>query len=140
MGTIFISLDLAGARVICLITWRRSLALARSRQKRSPSRHALNRTRAAVTVLFVLFLMADVGMQSGALQSATLACPFTDEAVYEGAQGCFDNPSENDDPAPLASVPSGAMNPFGIPLTSYSLLYQFASIQNSHQLTFVLRC
>jgi len=96
--------------------------------------------KAALTVSVALFVIAGLSIQSGVLQSYTVSCALSDDLAYEGAQGCVDEPSQNDDPTSLASVLSGEVKAVDIPFTFHSLLSQFPSFRNSHQLSFSLRC
>jgi len=83
--------------------------------------------------------MAAVVIQSVVFQISTVSWSLSDELIYEGMQACVDDPSENDDPASLASLPSRHGEPLVSPITTYSLLSGLASIQNTHQLL-ALRC
>lgn len=108
-------------------------------QDRNRGWYQLNGTKTGISILLAVFVVTGVGMQLGALQTSMLACAFSDEVAYEGAQGCFDDPFENDNPASPASFPLREWDPLSRPIITYSLLSRLASIQNSHQLL-TLRC
>jgi hypothetical protein len=100
----------------------------------------LNKTINSLSVLLAVFVIAGLSIQSGVLQTYTVSCALSDDLAYEGAQGCVDEPSQNDDPTSLASVLSGEAKALDIPFPFHSLLSQFPSFRNSHQLPFSLRC
>ena len=109
-------------------------------QDRNRGWYLLNRTKTGISILLAVFVVTGVGMPLGALQTSMIAGAFSDEVAYEGAQGCFDDPFENDDPASLSSLPSRERDPLDRAVTPYSLLSPLASIRNSQALPFALRC
>ena len=137
---LFLRIDVLGPSVLCLNSWRRWHAFVRSWPMRYSFRRVSDKVKAALTVSVALFVMAGVGMQWGAPQVCAFAGPLSDGIAYEGAQGCFDDPGENDDLASFASVAPGEKNPPSVPLSCSSLLSRFAPFQNSHHLPFSLRC
>jgi len=101
---------------------------------------ALNKTINSLSLILAVFVIASLSIQSGVLQTYAVSCALSDDLAYEGAQGCVDEPSQNDDPTSLASVLSGEAKALDIPFPFHSLLSQFPSFRNSHQLLYSLRC